>query len=619
MKNDLKNLFALYKKITSSETQFIGKYFVPKLWIEPFSNSNEIADINPFEFFKSRIEAIFDAPRGDLPNDENLIVYSLLPRYSSAFDHNLDGKISLSAIDGKFFETGTFLKTIALLPYYKSFGVNCLYFLPLTEIGKHSKKGILGSPYAINNHFRFDSRLSEPFFEESLDLQFKALVEACHHLGIRVVVEFVLRTVSVDCDLALEHPEWFYWIYDDCEQRTFKPPYFSPEELIKIETKVKNGDFENLPPPPPEYIKLFSDPPKIVKREGEKIVGINTKGQKLKIPNAFADWPPNDTQPLWFDVTYLKYYDHPKYNYIAYNTVRMYEQELAKKSCKNHKLWEYLENIIPHYIENYDIDGVMIDMGHAMPISLLRKIINKARRIKEDFIFWEENFNVEEKSKQLGYNATLGYLPFDQHDPVKLNELLMKFQNRVFPLPFFLASESHNTPRSARFGCKFNQLVWGFNSFLDGIRFLLSGFELCDSKPWNTGLCFTPEEIEKYPPERLSLFSPLALDWGKSHILEFIRQVNHLRSYIRPRSLKLNVVQTGNQEVVGYSLSSADELMLIVLGNFSNLPQKISLQSEFPDLWDYFTRQQCELTAKPLLFDEYELKIFVNEEIFKQL
>ena len=54
--------------------------------------------------------------------------------------------------------------------------------------------------------------LADPLVDLDVDVQFRALVEACHALGMRVICEFVFRTASRDADFIAEHPDWFYWI-----------------------------------------------------------------------------------------------------------------------------------------------------------------------------------------------------------------------------------------------------------------------------------------------------------------------------------------------------------------------------------------------------------------------
>jgi hypothetical protein len=75
-----------------------------------------------------------------------------------AFDHDGDGV--LSSAPGLPRETGTFLKTIALLPYVRSLGCNVLHLLPIASIGQDGRKGALGSPYAMRDPYDLDETLS---------------------------------------------------------------------------------------------------------------------------------------------------------------------------------------------------------------------------------------------------------------------------------------------------------------------------------------------------------------------------------------------------------------------------------------------------------------------------
>ena len=56
------------------------------------------------------------------------------------------------------------------------------------------------------------------------EAEFAGFVEAAHHLGLRVVLEFVFRTAAKDAVWASEHPEWFYWIRADVPDREAGKP-----------------------------------------------------------------------------------------------------------------------------------------------------------------------------------------------------------------------------------------------------------------------------------------------------------------------------------------------------------------------------------------------------------
>jgi len=540
------------KKVLSalSNLNTAEPYHVPTLW-----NSDTVAvrTVNPKAYFTDAIQDILVRPKQAfapaLQNDwtKSAVIYNLFVRLTTAFDHNADGALSLSPLENGFRETGTFLKTIALLPYIKKLGVNTIHLLPITAIGHDGNKGALGSPYAIKNPYKLDENLAEPALSLGVETEFNAFVEACHHLGIRVVMEFVFRTMSKDGDWIQEHPEWFYWIKSDIENRkpgttdenAYGNPIFSDEKLWKIKEKVGGEDFSELPPPNEKYRSMFSETPESVEMQNGKLIGKLPDGGTCKIPGAFADWPPDDIQPPWNDVTYLKMYDHPEFNYIAYNTIRMYDEALKKPEFRNEALWSQIIGIIPHYQEAFDIDGVMIDMGHALPFNLKKKLVETAREKKPDFAFWDENFTVSDISRKEGYNAVMGALPFVGHKLHDLKSYINYLGEIGTSVPFFGTAENHNFPRalfrfgSGQVGHRYTKFIWALASVLPAVPFIHSGMEICEWFPINTGLDFTADEQAQFPSEKLPLFSQHAYNWHNANSLEpigaFMKQILDIR------------------------------------------------------------------------------------------
>ena len=368
----MKNLQKLLSKILElkgTELDTIN-YNIPGLWI---NSVNRVEKVNPIDYFQSQINGIIANKNTDHHNKPlvDSIIYNLMPRFTTAFNH-----YSADFNEPNVFKSsGTFLKTIALLPYLKSLGTDIIYLLPVTSIGKHNKKGNLGSVYAVRNPYSLDDNLSEDVLGLDTELQFKALIEASHLLGIKVIAEFIFRTASVDSDLAFTHPQWFYWVKEDIIDE-YASPTFNDVELMSIKQKIEAKDYTSLPNPSEKYKQLFTETPKKVYKDGEKYVGILETGERCVVPGAFADWPPDDNQPIWSDVTYLKIFDNPKFNYIAYNTVRMYDAELNKNKYIQKDLVDHITNVVPYYIENFDIDGIMLDMGHALPEQVRKAIIH---------------------------------------------------------------------------------------------------------------------------------------------------------------------------------------------------------------------------------------------------
>ena len=602
-----------------------GGYAVPSLWMPHPGNraKGEIVEIHPVDFFLQAVDSITGAQRRVIQRTEGgawtreAVIYNIFVRTTFAFDHNRNGKLDLPVNNSGWKETGTFLKAIALLPYVKSLGVNTIHLLPITSIGKDGNKGVLGSPYAIKNPYKLDPHLAEPNIGLGAEEEFKAFVEAAHYMGIRVVVEFVFRTSAKDGDWIKEHPEWFYWIKESIKDRqphshdetSYGAPVFTREELQKIHAMVEGGDFDGLIPPHKHYVEMFTDPPDkdSIDVENGKLIGRLRDGLRVRVPGAFADWPPDDSQPPWGDVTYLKMYSHRDFNYTAYNTLRMYDVRLARKENINQPLWETIANIIPYYQQSFGIDGVMIDMGHALPMELKQEMIRRARDINPDFAFWDENFSVGEQSVKEGYNAVIGYQWADQHHPSKFKKMVKRFSEEGFALPFFATPESHNTPRAAARtgGAAYSKYAWGVSNFIPAIPFIHSGFELCEMYPINTGLDFTKDELKNYPSEQLPLFSEHAYDWlNKSQFVEWIRNVSATRAEFRsciinPSPNSFLWIETHHQDVIAFIRSNDNaETGILVVAN-SNMHHmahvSIELRTNKDSLFDLLSQTSYQV------------------------
>ena len=458
---------------------------------------------------------------------ERATIYNAFVRLTSALPTGLHSGSEIS--------TGTFLRMIAMLPYIKSLGADTLYMLPVNKIGVDSRTGELGSPYATRDLYAFDERLADPTLDGiDVEQQFAALVEAAHMMGIRVVLEYAMRTSSPDGVEVKNHPEWYYWIHrQDLEK--YSSPEFTPEELHEIKQVPYEG--KNYIAPSEDYRRQFVPVPAVeeITLEGNKYVAVTPEGEAV-IPGAFADWPPDDVQPAWKDVTYLRMYDrksssaHPAgFNYIAYNTIRFYDPALSQNRYAVESLWEYLEGVIPHYQEKYGLDGAMIDMGHAIPRPLIKRIIKKAREIDPAFAFFEENFYPTPDSRKAGYDASLG---FGWECPPSGMERMLSYCSHKNAMNIFGTQETHNTPRATmRYGITFSRMGYALMAFLPHVvPFIHSGYELGEKMPVNTGVGFSADESHFYRSLPLSLFNKGIYSWeNPENITRFISRINAAR------------------------------------------------------------------------------------------
>lgn len=571
------SLKTLIKAIEESNHPAIDTpYLIPKLWVIPEINVRfDTSDtqslfrspekhewvVRPREYFTTVLKWIQEHSKKNtsspkyLENKDpgdwllNKNVYGLFIRLFTAYNHcgqsHLGGSekdITLNPYGVR--ETGTFLKTIALLPYLYDLGIDVLYLLPISESGIAYRKGELGSPYAVRDPYKIAIELADPFVELDAADQFKLLVAACHQLGIKVLLDFVPRTCSRDSDWVADHPHWFYWINEE-DIPNYHMPFFSGEELRLIFEQYHDKSNNQYLPPSQDYIHMFQPPPtkeNVWKdKESQAYLG-KIDERTVVIPGAFADWPPDDIQPPWDDVTYLKLYLDSDFNYIAYNTIRMYDERITQK---NESLWRQVSQIIPFYIKQFGIDGARIDMGHALPKPLETMIIEDARENSPQFALISENFDSFADVKKSGYNVVWGnswwechrlcYQEWENEEEKTLNRYKNFILNtRQFPSTVIGSIDTSDTPRTAarENGIPFARLAITINSFLaDTVLFIQSGFEWHEKIPSNLGLDFSREEIDQYK-EKLALFGRARLQWQLKEdpgFYPFVKQLLALR------------------------------------------------------------------------------------------
>ncbi len=460
---------------------------------------------------------------------EGLVVYSASVRHVTSYDHGA------ACGHGGWRSTGTFMKLVALLPYLLEQGVTTISLLPITEIGVIGRKGTLGSPYAVKHPLHLDPMLAEPKIALSIEDQARLCVEMCHHVGIRVLVEGVLRTASLDSDLVAQHPEWFYWIDEErvAADGGFRAPEFHAEDITRLHDMVEHKIFRQLPSPPPTYTNQFAPPPWRLERDGHGWKGFGAYERIVRIPPAFADWPVDDPQPAWSDVTYLKLHDHPRFNYMAYNTIRMYDAELDQEDYRRTSLWNTIAAIIPTMMRMLNLDGTTIDMGHALPKDLAREVIGSLRRIRPDALVISESFVPDASEDAKMYDAVVGFLPLLEPSVEAVWQMIRDYAVAAPAQYVFATPETHNTPRacSAWGSVAHGQGLW---LFLQGLPrtvcVLHAGMELGETTPVNTGLGFSEEERLQWEPHDLPLFSDAPLRWDHATPAEFIHRFRAFRA-----------------------------------------------------------------------------------------
>ncbi len=81
-------------------------------------------------------------------------------------------------------------------------GANTLWLMPIFPIGVEHRKGTLGSPYAVRDY----SAINPDFGTED---DFRALVDAVHARGMKVILDWVPNHTAWDAVWVSEHPDYF--------------------------------------------------------------------------------------------------------------------------------------------------------------------------------------------------------------------------------------------------------------------------------------------------------------------------------------------------------------------------------------------------------------------------
>ncbi|HSM06436.1 MAG TPA: alpha-amylase family glycosyl hydrolase [Longimicrobiales bacterium] len=125
----------------------------------------------------------------------------------------------------QFTPEGTFRAAMEHLPRVRDLGVAVVWLMPVHPIGRVGRKGTLGSPYAVRDHYGVNGELGTP---EDL----RAFVDRAHDLGLKVILDWVANHVAPDHVISEAHPEWF--VRDPSgEPRT--TPWFDWTDVVDLD------------------------------------------------------------------------------------------------------------------------------------------------------------------------------------------------------------------------------------------------------------------------------------------------------------------------------------------------------------------------------------------------
>ncbi|MGF7048642.1 glycosidase [Paenibacillus sp. DS2015] len=614
--SESKQLERILHFLSSPSENEVQTFWIPALWNQCsfksiIEESNQEIKVDPHSFLAEHIKYIYELSRNYKFNEQtdlnDSVIYSSLVRYSTAWDYNHDGEI----------ESGTFLRLMILLPLLKEMGVNILYLLPINQYSKLNLKGEIGSPYAVQDLFNLDSNLHDSLLDEMDHLtihdEMSAMVEACHLLDIKVVLDFIPRVTAKNSVFIEEHPDWVYWIKVS-ELEGFAPPKIPELGLFeectpdKLEIVYRSKETE-------EFLSKFSHPPNVVnpdlweelkqrtEKTGEELLTLVEQEMGITTSPAHSDWI-NDEQPVWTDITFLRLYKDvsPQVTsflqsgqppYVLFDTIKCNYYPAEEP---NQELWDILEQAVRYNLENYGIDGFRIDIGHVLPVPLLANLFRTIKEIRpEALLISEDLFNRNhEKAAKTGYNIMLGS-GWDIMTDITSDNL----NNYLKELPelkihVFACAETADTPRiTSRGGVKLARLMGIFNHFLpNAIPYLTTGFEMNEEQPLNCGL---GDNTNGAVIPR-AFFNELNINWTNSNpMLPLLAQLNQSKKQwlhlLKPQNFFIN---ESVDDVVIYGYSDCHE---VLLGCF-NLNSELAVQLELDTIVLGFTQFEIQIDSE---------------------
>lgn len=522
-------------------------------------------------------------------------IYCAFIRYTTAWDYKHDGTTT----------TGTFLRAMLVLPLLKQMGISIMYILPVTKYSDYKMKGNIGSPYAIKNYFELDPNLHDSLLDEleenNLSDEFRAFVDACHKLNIKVITDFIPRVNARDSDLMKEHPDWFYWI--SCKDaENFEPPYIDSIDDFQ-ECKMDNVDKLYANEAAMKHIEKFCVSPdeqahdlwmSIVKESnetGKNLLELVENKMFITTAPAHSDWI-NDPQPIWTDITFLKMYKdfNPairKYlkedqkPYVLFDTIKC-----SNFPCEepNQELWDMFTEVIRHYLTSFNIDGFRIDMAHAAPTELMDFIVKQIKSIKSDAILMsEELFNGNHSAiANAGYTFMLGSTWSVMANATRDNLYDYIEEVKGLDLPIMGSPEIADTPRlvTREGGIDFARCMAVFNYFTPNtIPFINTGYEVNEVLPLNCGLA---DNTNGKPIEK-AFFHNIAIQWNGENaqsMIDYMCQLGEIRkaneSLILQGDVKVNKLNE-NAMSIGYQAEGQELWILLNLSSEKN--ENVSIKS----------------------------------------
>lgn len=481
----------------------IFNYAIPEAWnFYGYSKSRTIRTkeclVNPYNFYLFTLTRMLKDEESQWKEPCMLTentwlkkakMYSLMVRTFSAWDHDRDNRLDYENLY-HLADTGTFLKSMILLPLLKRMGIDTILLHQPFALGKTATAHDYPCKEAVRNFQEIDNLLQDPLVPQvSAIEQCIAFIEACHMLGIRVILEYCPSKIARDNSYLQNHPEWFYWMDSSYEQHYHAPECFAlPQNTLPhtytLKDFYKSEDVQ-------AHIHKFRMAPPI----GYETLKDTEKQEECTIAPTICDQINAHIQADK-DTTYFRFYEdfhshvpseikHKGIPYLAQDSIRC-DLHPAHKPMTS--LWTMLNENITWYQDKLEIDGIYLEKTYLLPEILQKQFVKTARTNHKSFVLIAEDTVIENSAAWIakGYDAmsgNSGYIEGDVWD--------FKFHNFAYQLkgnacPMFAASEFYDSRRISclEHGKTLANMLSIMNQFLpNGIPMLMNGIESYEVQP----------------------------------------------------------------------------------------------------------------------------------------
>lgn len=487
----LQQLMQNLEKEAGSHTHDIFNYALPQSWnLFGFSKTRTLRNkeilVNPYDFYLYSFQHLFYDAKGKMKKAVPLAttgwlkkacIYSVHIRSLAAWDHDRDDSLKENLYGLK--DNGTFLKAILLLPFYQRMGINTILLHQPFALGKTEKAHDYAQKECVVDFQSIDEELKDPLVPQMSALeQCIAFIEACHHLGFHVILEYCPGKISIDHIYQKEHPEFFYWIKKEALSSYHAPiSYGLPQNTLPFSYSLK--DFYR------------SDD---VKTHISQFVFADDACDKVIAP-AFSDQI-NASLPIDSDATYFRFYtdfhlhvpselQKTSAPFLTQDTIRC-DLHPAKKP--NSDLWNALNENISWYQSELDIDGIYLEKPYLLPEKLQKEMARNAKKQKKGFVMIAED-TVHENSelwKRKGFDAISGNSAYEETQIKDYKFHTFAYQLKGNACSMFAASEFYDSRRCSCLedGKTLTNMLSIMNLFLpNGIPMYMNGIESYEVQP----------------------------------------------------------------------------------------------------------------------------------------